>query len=72
MFSSADDDYILRDSVFPQDGKFRPYFAAMSEKLKSEMTEYERLKHQLMTYHKLDWNLVAKVKAFESEKESSY
>jgi len=70
--SSSDDEFVLRDSVFPQDGKFRPYFAAMSDKLKSEMTEYERLKRQLMTYHRLDWNLVANIKAFESKHDSSY
>ena len=47
--------------------KFSPYYAAFSEELKSEMREYERLKRQLLKIHKIDWNVVAKVKAFESE-----
>lgn len=62
---------MLRESIFPQDGKFYPYFAAMSDEFKSELTEYERLKRQLTFYHKLDFNIVAEIKAFESEKDSS-
>jgi hypothetical protein len=46
---------------------FSPYFAAFSDDLKSEMKEYERLKRQLMTYHAIDWNVIAEIKAFESK-----
>lgn len=47
--------------------EFSPYYAAMSDQLKSEMREYERLKQQLMKYHVIDWNVVAEVRAFESK-----
>lgn len=46
--------------------KFSPYFAAFSDQLKSEMKEYERLKRQLTAIHVIDWNVVAEIRAFES------
>jgi hypothetical protein len=47
--------------------KFSPYFAAFSSEQKGQMKEYERLKRQLMSFHLIDWDLVADVKAFESK-----
>lgn len=63
---------VIRDVGVVSDSRnFSPYFAAFSQKNIEDMIEYERLKRQLMKIHLIDWNLVAHVKAFESESSSS-
>jgi len=49
---------------------FSPYFAAFSDEMIKDMVEYERLKRSLVKFHAMDWNEIAKVKAFESKSSS--
>ena len=58
--------YVIKTQALEPLPKFSPYYAAFSDKLKSEIREYNRLKEQLKQYKKLDWDETAKVKAFES------
>lgn len=49
------------------DDDFSPYFAAFSDRLRSELDEHEKLRNQLKYFHPMDWDEIAEVKAFESE-----
>ena len=52
--------------------EFSPYYEALlrSDQQKSKIKEYERLKQQLIKFHAIDWNVIAEVKAFESNSSS--
>jgi hypothetical protein len=58
--------HVIQNEALEKSREFSPYYAAFSDKLKSEIKEYERLKKQLKQFHEIDWDVIADVKAFES------
>lgn len=63
---STCDGHVIQSKSVEKTKEFSPYYAAFSEDLKRDIKEYERLKEQLKHFHAIDWDEVAKVKAFES------
>jgi hypothetical protein len=58
--------HVIRSEAVELSPKFSPYYAAFNEKLKRDIREYDRLKQQLKQINPIDWDEIAKVKAFES------
>lgn len=66
LLSASISGHVTKRQALDATPNFSPYYAAFSEKLKREIREYDRLKEQLKQFNHLDWDEIAKVKAFES------
>jgi hypothetical protein len=58
--------HAIKSQALESSPNFSPYYAAFSDKLKRDIREYDRLKEQLKHINPIDWDEIAKVKAFES------